>query len=182
MPSTTRIFLMPSRAILSRRYSRSVSTGSLAYTSPAPFEAKLAPALPPVVAITDAGALRLALGEVEVRRADSESPFAAASVIQDVKATASSDAIVLEPVGKPTISITWLADDNVGSGKNLVAIAAKEQLDKFLKPMRIPIPRIALDRLGGGFVGQSLAIASSTISIDKKTARLGVTGAMHLSR
>lgn len=157
-------------------------SGTLSYDAPAPFQAHLSAALPPVLAITRSGALRLGVGEVELRRADSPAPFAAATMLQDVVARMQGDALVLEPEGEPTISITWLADDTVGSGRNLVAIAAKEQVGKLLKPFRLPVPRIALDRLGPDFAGRSLALGSSSIAVDEPTARFGMAGSLVLTK
>ncbi len=157
-------------------------SGTLAYTAPVPFKAKLTPMMPPVVAITSKGALRLGLGEVQVQREGSPGPLAAATVLQDVTAKVDGSSFILEPQGEPTISVTYLADGNVGSGLNLIANAAKEQMGKFLKPLRIPVPEIALDALGGGFVRQSLSVAQAQITIDSKTGRIGVAGAMALTK
>jgi hypothetical protein len=157
-------------------------SGTLAYTAPDPLKAKLTPALPPIVAITESGALRLGLGEVQVQRADSSIPFAGATVLQDVTAKMEGDVLVLEPQGEPTISVTYLTEGNIGSGLNLVALAAKEQLQKFLKPFRIPVPKIALNGLGGGFVGQSLGVKSANIVLDRQSGRIGVAGAMTLAK
>lgn len=151
--------------------------GGLTYTAPAPLQAKLTPALPPVVAITDDGALRIGIGEVQIQRPDSPAPFAAASVLQDLKARMEGDAIVLEPQGEPTISVTYIADGTVGSGLNLIANAAKDQLEKLLKPFKIPVPKFTLDKLGPGFVGQSLAVKSGSIAIDRTAGRIGIHGA-----
>src|SRR5262249_421124 len=124
----------------------------------------------------------LGLGEVQIQQSDAKTPFAAATVLQDVSAKMDGDAVVLEPQGEPTISITYLSDGNVGSGLNLLATAAKEQMSKFLKRFRLPIPKIALDKLGGGFVGQSLAVRSGNITIDRETGRIGVTGSMTIAK
>jgi hypothetical protein len=156
--------------------------GSLSYTAPAPLSAKLTPALPPVVSITDAGALRLGIGEILVARAGSEHPIAGVTLLQDVTAAGDGDALVLTPKGEPMISVTWLSDDSAGSGSNLIASAAKDQLSRILKPFRIPVPKFALDKLGGGFVGQSLAIESPTIAIDKGTGRIGAAGKLALTK
>ena len=156
--------------------------GSLSYTAPAPLSAKLSPALPPVVAITDAGALRLGIGEILVAREGSDRPIAAVTLLQDVAAAGDGDALVLTPKGEPTISVTWLSDDSAGSGSNLIAAAAKDQLGKLLKPFRIPVPKFALDKLGGSFVGQSLAIQSPTVAVDKATGRIGASGKLALTK
>lgn len=157
-------------------------SGALSFSLPEPLSAKLTPALPPVVSIADSGALRVGLGEILVVRAGAERPLAAVTVMQDVAPSGDRDALVLTPKGEPTISITWLSDEIVGSGRNLVAVAAKEQLGKFLKPFRVPVPRFALDALGGGFAGQSLAIEAPTVTVDKKTARITASGTMMLAR
>ena len=70
----------------------------------------------------------------------------------------------------------------MGSGRNLVAVAAKEQLGKFLTPFRLPIPKFALGALGAGFAGQSLAIDSANVVVDKATGRIHASGAMRLAR
>lgn len=156
--------------------------GSLSYTAPAPLSASLAPALPPVVAITDAGALRVGIGEILVTRAGSEHPIAAVTLLQDVTARGDGDALVLAPKGEPTISVTWLADESAGSGSNLIAAAAKDQLGKLLEPFRIPVPKFALDKLGAGFAGQSLAVQSPSVVVDKATARINASGKLTLAR
>lgn len=156
-------------------------SGSLAYTAPAPLNAKLSPAMPPLVSLTDGGALRISLAEILIQRAGAAKPLGAVSVIQDVKATTDGDALLLAPEGKATISITWLTDDREGSGKDLVASAAKSQLEKFLQPFRVPVPKFALDRLGGGFVGRSLAFGSPEITFEKATSRVAASGRFHFA-
>jgi hypothetical protein len=156
--------------------------GSLSYTAPAPLSAQLAPSLPPVVAITDAGALRLGIGEILVQRVGADHPIAGVTLLQDVVANGDGDALVLTPKGEPTISVTWLTDDSVGSGSNLIAAAAKDQLGKLLKPFRVPVPKFALDKLGGGFAGQSLAIQAPTVVVDKATGRIGAAGKLALTK
>lgn len=157
-------------------------SGSLSFTAPAPLSAKLAPALPPLVSVTEDGALRVALGEILVQRTSSAQPLAAVTVIQDVKAAAEADALILIPEGQPTISITWLTDEIEGSGRNLVAVAAKDQLGKLLKPFRVPVPKFELGALGPAFTGQSLAIQSPHVTLDKRTGRLTAAGSLALSK
>jgi hypothetical protein len=156
--------------------------GGLTYTAPEPLKAKLTPALPPVIAITEEGTLRIGVGEVQIQRPDSPAPFAAASVLQDLKAKMDGDSIILEPQGEPTISVTYIADGTVGSGLNLVANAAKDQLQKFLKPFKIPVPKFSLEKLGPGFAGQSLAVKSGSLSIDRATGRIGINGAFTIAK
>jgi hypothetical protein len=156
-------------------------SGALAFTFPEPLSAKLTPSLPPIVSVADSGALRVGLGEIVVQRTSSATPLAAVTILQDVVPSGDHDALVLTPKGEPTISVTYLTDDSVGSGgSNLIAAAAKDQLGKFLKPFRIPVPKFALDRLGAGFAGQSLAIESPSVVVDKKTGRVGASGTMTL--
>lgn len=155
-------------------------SGALSIAFPEPLSAKLTPSLPPIVAVSESGALRVGLGEIVVQRTTSTTPLAAVTILQDVVPSGDHDALVLTPKGEPTISVTYLTDDNVGSGSNLIAAAAKDQLGKFLKPFRIPVPKFALDRLGAGFVGQSLAIESPSVVVDKKTGRVGASGVMTL--
>jgi hypothetical protein len=141
--------------------------GGLAFTIPEPLNAKLTPALPPIVSVQDNGALRIGLGEILVQRSTSDKPFAAVTVMQDIAPSGEADALVLTPKGEPTVSIAWLSDEIAEGGRNIIAAAAKEQLGKFLKPFRIPVPKFALDRLGAGFVGQSLAITSPSVVVNK---------------
>ncbi len=157
-------------------------TGAVSLTTPAPFEGKLTPNLPPIVSISDSGKLRIGLGEVVLQRTGAPKPLCAVTIIGDVSATGDKDALVLGLDGEPTISITWLADDDSSSGKNLIAAAAKDQLGKFLKPFRIPIPKFALGALGGGLTGQSLAIQSPSVTVDKKNARISAAGAMMITK
>ncbi len=157
-------------------------SGALSFTLPSPLDAKMTPALPPIVSISEAGVLRVGLGEILVQRTTSKTPLAAVTVMQDVAPSGDRDALVLTPKGEPTISITWLSDEIVGSGRNLVAVAAKEQLGKFLTPFRLPIPKFALGALGAGFAGQSLAIDSANVVVDKATGRIHASGAMRLAR
>ena len=46
--------------------------------------------------------------------------------------------------------------------------------------MRLPLPTIALEKLGPGFAGESLAVDAPAVSIDRTAARLGVSGSMTL--
>lgn len=157
------------------------SGGGLALTLPAPLAGKLSPALPPVVSVSDAGALRIGLGEVVMQREGSSTPLAAITILQDVLPSGDHDALVLTPKGEPTISVTYLTDDSSGGGSNLIAAAAKDQLGKLLKPFRIPVPKFSLEKLGAGFAGQSLAIEAPSVVVDKKTGRLGASGSMTLT-
>jgi hypothetical protein len=157
-------------------------SGSLAYTAPAPLSAKLTAALPPVISIGDGGAVKLGIGEILVQREGSDQPLAAVTVLADVVPSGDRDALVLTPKGEPTVSITWLSDGIVASGRNLVAVAAKEQLNKLLQPFRVPVPKVALEALGAGFAGQSLAIESPSVVADKKTGRITASGAMVLGK
>jgi len=155
------------------------ATGQLSFTTPQPFEAKITPGLPPVVVPSkdSPGALRVALGEVIVQRTDSPTPLCAVTVMQDVDGSGDGDSLVLTPRGEPTLSISFLTDGSTGSGTNLIATAAKDQLGKFLKPFRLPLPKFKLDALGASFAGQSLAIQSPSIALDTRTERLSVAGA-----
>lgn len=160
-------------------------TGTLGRTLPdmAPLTgAKLTPGLPPVVTVADGGVLRIALGEVIVEGTLSEKPITAAvTVMQDIVPGSEGDVLVLTPKGEPTIAITWLeADDVADSVKRIVGIAAKEQLGKVLKPVRLPLPKIALDKLGPGFAGESLAVGAPAVSVDRTAARVGVAGSVSL--
>lgn len=145
---------------------------------------KLTPKLPPVVAATDKGAVRVALGEVLIEANLAGKPFkAAVSVMQDVDPDMNGKELVLTPKGEPTLSITWLEADNiVDAMRNIVTTGAKEQMGKLLKPFKFPFPTIALDALGGPFAGQSLALGMPEIDVDPKAARLSLSGAMALVR
>jgi hypothetical protein len=116
-----------------------------------------------------------------MQREGAAGPLAAITILQDVVPSGDHDALVLTPKGEPTISVTYLSDDN-GPGADLIAAAAKDQLGKLLKPFRIPVPKFALDKLGAGFAGQSLAIDSPNVSIDKKSGRLGASGVMMITK
>lgn len=151
-------------------------SGSLSFTAPPPLNAKLSPGLPPLVSVTDSGALRIGLSEILIERAGALGPLAAVSIMQDVAASTDGDALVLEPSGKATISITWLTDDREGSGKDLIAGAAKSQLEKYTQPFRIPVPKFALDKLGGGFAGRSLAFGAPSITFAKASSRVEASG------
>lgn len=157
-------------------------SGALSFATPPPLRLKLAPGMPPVMSITEGGAVRLAIGELLVQQADSASPLASVTMVQDVVPAAEQQALVLTPKGEPTISITWLADGSEGSGKNLIAAAAKDQVGRLLKPFRLPLPRFALDQLGGGFTGTSLGLDTLAITVDPRAARLAAAGTMTLTR
>jgi hypothetical protein len=155
-------------------------TGSFSFSIPAPLDGKLTPALPPIVTSKD-GVLRVGLGEILVQRNGAPSPMAAVTVLQDIIPGAETDALVLTPSGEATISITWLTDEMASSARDLIAVAAKEQLGKFLKPIKVPLPKVSLDKLGGGFAGQSLSIQTPKVTVDTAAARLGIAGAMTLA-
>lgn len=157
-------------------------TGSFSFTVGAPLDAKLTPALPPIVTAAEGGAVKIGLGEILVQRAGSDKPMAAVTVLQDITPSAEADALVLTPKGEATISISWLTDEMAESARNLVAVAAKEQLGKFLKPIRVPVPKFSLDALGPSFAGQSLALQGAQVSVDPAAARLGLAGGMTLAK
>lgn len=152
--------------------------GTATFHLPSPVDGDLTPGLPPVVSVGDQGALRIGVGDLVVQRADSDSPLAAATLIQDLTAGTKGDDIVLEPKGEPTISLTWLTDSKESSGKTLIVDAAKEQLKKFLDGFKFSIPKISLNALGGGLTGKSLVVGQPKIVVDPQTGRLRVTGAM----
>jgi hypothetical protein len=134
------------------------------------------------VTVADGGVLRVALGEVVVEGTLSEKPITAAvTVMQDIAPGSEDDVVVLTPKGEPTIAITWLKAEDVADGvKRIVAIAAKEQLGKELKPIRLPLPKIALDKLGPGLAGESIAVGAPAVSVDRIAARVGVSGSLTL--
>lgn len=141
---------------------------------------ELTPGMPPVVTVGNGGTLKVALGDVMVEGTLSEKPIlAAVTVMQDVEASTEDKNVVLTMKGEPAVAITWMkADDVADSVKKIVAIAAKEQLGKVLKPIRLPLPTIALDKLGAGFAGESLSVDAPAIKVDGYAARLGVAGAL----
>jgi hypothetical protein len=147
-------------------------------------ELNVRPALPPVLTVADNGMVKIAAGEVLVDAKLSGKPITAAvTLIQDIALSSEGAALVLTPKGKPTISITWLKADDIADGvKDIVAIAVEGQVQKFLKPIKIPVPAFSLDRLGKAFAGQSLAIESPTIAVDGKVARVGLSGAIELRK
>lgn len=160
-------------------------TGTLSRSLPdtAPLSGiKLTPGLPPIVSVADGGGFKVGLGEVIVEGKLSDKPITAAvTVMADLTAGTEDKVLVLTPKGEPTVAITWLKADDIADGvKNIVAIAAKEQLGKVLKPMRFPLPTIALEKLGPGFAGESLAVDAPAVSVDRTAARVGVSGAMTL--
>lgn len=160
-------------------------TGSLSRTVPdvGPVSGlQLSPALPPVLTVADAGTLRVGLGEVLAKGKIGDKPFTAGvSILQDVAPGVDGDAIVLTPKGEPTISITWLeADDIIPAVRAIIAAAAKDQATKVLKPMRIPVPRFALDKLGASFVGQALSLGEAQLSTETDRARFAFAGNLKL--
>jgi hypothetical protein len=143
---------------------------------------KINPALPPVLTVVEDGSVRIGLGEVIVEATLGANAFTAAlTVTQDVVPRTEGDALVLDFKGEPNLSITWLkADDVADSVRNIVATAVKEQIGKFLKPMKLPVPAFSLDKLGPSFAGKSLAIEAPAIAVDRGVARVGLSGALSL--
>jgi hypothetical protein len=145
---------------------------------------KIDPKLPPVITVGEGGALRLGLGEVVVDATLGSTPFTAAlTVQQDVepKADAQQGGLVLEMKGDPKIAITWLKADEVADGvRTIITGAVNDQLKKLLKPITIPLPKISLEQLGEGFAGQSIAIMTSSLEVDRNTARVKVGGSLSL--
>jgi hypothetical protein len=107
--------------------------------------------------------------------------MAAVTVMQDIAPSGDADALVLTPKGDPKISISWLTDEIAVGAREIIAVAAQEQLGKFLKPFRIPVPKFALDKLGAGFAGQSLAITSPSVVVNKN-GRVLASGEITLAR
>jgi hypothetical protein len=139
-------------------------------------------ALPPILSVTSGGEIRVALGELVMKASLANGPFkAAVSVTQDVTPSVEGNDLVLAPKGEPQLSITWLEADGVAEGLRSVIVAgAKDQMTKLLKPVKIPFPSIALDRLGPSFEGQSLGIATPQVDVDRSAGRLGISGVMSL--
>jgi hypothetical protein len=154
--------------------------GGLSFAVPAPIGATLTPKLPPIVSITDTGALRVGLGEVVAQR-PGEQPMAAVTVLQDLVAQADERGLVLAPQGEATMSITWL-NETAATGGPIIAAAAKDQLGQLLKPVRIPLPTVPLDKLGPAFAGQAIAIQSPKVAVDVTSGRLAASGTLTLAR
>lgn len=153
------------------------ASGGLSYVAPDPLKAKLTPSLPPLVGFSG-DSLQVQLGEVLVQRSDGNAPFAAATIIQGVSAKIDGDALVLAAEGEPTVSVTYIADGSVGSGLNLIANAARDQIQRIVKPFRVPIPKISLAKLGAGFATQSLSLSSGSLKVNRATNRIGIDGSM----
>lgn len=156
------------------------TSGSLVYDAPKPLDAHLSLAMPPVISLSPEGAVRVGVGEVLVQRSGADHALAAISVQQDVVPSAEGRSLVLTPKGGPVISVTWLADDSAGSGLNLVAAAAQDQLTKVLKPFAFPLPAFAMDRLGGGLMGHALVIDHPAVTVDAKQQRIEASGQLTL--
>lgn len=156
------------------------ANGSLVYDAPAPLNAHLSVALPPVISFSPEGGIRVGIGEVLVQRAGADHALAAISAQQEVLPQSQGRSIVLTPKGPPTISVTWLADDSAGSGLNLVAKAAQEQVLKVLKPFAFPLPAVAMDAAGGGLMGHALVIDQPSVTVDTKQQRIEASGLLTL--
>lgn len=156
------------------------TNGSLQYDAPAPLAAHLSASMPPVISITPEGNVRVGVGELLVQRKGADHALAAVSVQQDVAASSQGRSLVLTPKGAPVISVTWLADDSAGSGLNLVAQAAQDQVMKILKPFSYPMPVFSMDPLGGSLQGHALVIDSPAIDVDAKQQRIRATGLFSL--
>jgi hypothetical protein len=160
-------------------------TGSLTRTipnAPAVHDLKIAPALPPILTLTEDGVLRVAVGELVVEGVLANAPFTAAiSASQDVAPGTEGNNLVLTPKGEPTIAITWLEANEVSkTARTIIADVVKDQLTKFLKPFTIPFPAIPLAKLGPSFDHQTLTIVSPTLAIDRAAACISVAGTMAL--
>jgi hypothetical protein len=140
---------------------------------------RLAPALPPLVAIDNTGTLEVGFGEVLVQREGSDTAMCAVTARQKIDLAADGDALVLAPKGEPKLSITWLSGQRNALLEAIVE-AAKGQVTKILKPVRIPMPKMGLSKLGASFADQSLAITDARITVDRTRGRVAAAGAMSL--
>lgn len=146
---------------------------------------QLDPKLPPLLLAASDGTLEVALSELVFQAKLHETPFTAAvTIVQGVAprldATNGTN-LVLDPKGDPKLSITWLAADGLPDGtRSLIEAAAKDQLTHVLKPVAIPLPTMALDRLGTAFTGKALALNSPALAVDAPGARIGISGGMLL--
>ena len=152
-------------------------SGELSFKTPASVGLILTPALPPMLTITDKGAVRVEIGEVVVQKVGAAAPLAAVTIVQDVVPSADPTSLMLTASGEPTLSITFLADDSGQAGNSLIASAAKGQVKQLLSPFKMPLPSVALDALGANFAGQSLAIQALEVDVDAKSGQLGAQGA-----
>jgi hypothetical protein len=145
----------------------------------------LKPALPPLLVPSDSGSLKVMLGElVATASLGGNAPFTVAlNIINDVAPSLDGNDLVLTSKGTPTMTLTWLVDRSVpDSTKQLIMASAQEQLGNLLKPIRIPLPTISLDKLGGTFTGASLKIDSPAIHVDSSAGRISAKGAVSLVR
>jgi hypothetical protein len=161
-------------------------TGALARNVPDTADVtgiSIAPAMPPVAVPADGGAIRLAIGELVVNASLNGNPFtAAASVVVDIVPSLDAQGFLLTPRGKPTTTITWLDAKGIIPGvRDIIAAAAEGQIDNLLHPMRVPLPAIALDKLGSEFARQSLTLVSPSFTVDGKAGRVGISGNINVS-
>lgn len=141
----------------------------------------LRPQLPPVIMMDEQAALELALGEVMVQQEGATQPMAAVTIFQKLEGEAQADKLLLAPKGEPRLSVTWL-NVQPGPTRDLIMVAAKEQLGKALKPVEVPIPKIALDSLDPSMAGQSLVVQTNKISVAEIAARLAAQGTMTITK
>jgi hypothetical protein len=153
-------------------------TGSISFKAA---DMNLQPKMPPVVMLDDQGSLVFALGEVIVQREGATEPMAAVTIRQKLEGATEPESLVLAPVGEPQLSITWISI-GPGPGRDLILGAAKGQLQKALKPVKIPIPKIALDGMSPSLAGQSLVVANTKVSVSESAARLSAAGVMTIMK
>lgn len=149
--------------------------GTLSFTAQG---MKLTPGLPPVLTIDNTGTLEVGIGELIVQR-DGGTPMCAVTALQKIDLTADGDALVLAPKGDPKLSLTWMSGQRNALLEAIVD-AAKGQVTKLLKPIRIPMPKMSLAKLGAGFADQSLAITDAKIVVDRTRGRVSAAGSMSL--
>ena len=139
----------------------------------------LDPRLPPLLSPTPTG-MQIAIGELVFDGKLHDAAFSVAvTLFQDVTARADGDTLSLDPKGEPKLSFTWLTADGLPDATHsLLEAAAKDQITKVLKSVSIPLPTLALDKLGSGFGGQTLALDAPTLAIDPATARVALSGGM----
>ena len=81
--------------------------------------------------------------------------------------------------GGPNVLFQGLKADSVADAiRSVVAALAKDQLKKFLKPMKFPFPAIGLSKLGTAFEGKSVTLGTPKIALDAKSARVSLTGSI----
>lgn len=141
-------------------------------------DAHVSAALPPVVTPTPDGALTLGLGEITVKAdLDGKPVTVAATVVQTVAPDVKGENLVLTPKGAPTVTITWF--DAAGlpdAARTFVVSAAQDELAQAMKPIAIPLPKIAAGRVASAYAGKSFGLGDAASSVRADQARVELRG------